>query len=137
MKPYCGLPMTLGAAAAGVGLIVWCKECQHQEPDPAEMAARYGAETAVLDWRASRRGRAKSRDTRTLRWSERDSNWRSRCDGQRYGVRSLKRRFDRRGMTSGAAGNGLWFQLVLIGNHIPCIRRPILVGRVAAGGVLK
>jgi hypothetical protein len=28
------------------------KECQHQvEPDPAEMAARYGAETTVLDWR--------------------------------------------------------------------------------------
>ena len=45
--------MTLGAAAAaGVRRIVWCKECQHQvEPDPAEMAARYGAETAVLDWR--------------------------------------------------------------------------------------
>jgi hypothetical protein len=45
--------MTLGAAAAaGVRLIVWCKACQHQvEPDPAEMAARYGAETSVLDWR--------------------------------------------------------------------------------------
>jgi hypothetical protein len=45
--------MTLGvAAAAGVRLIVWCKECQHQvEPDPAEMAARYGAETSVIDWR--------------------------------------------------------------------------------------
>jgi hypothetical protein len=28
------------------------QECQHQvEPDPAEMAARYGAETPVLDWR--------------------------------------------------------------------------------------
>jgi hypothetical protein len=42
--------MTLGvASAAGVRLIVWCKECRHQiEPDPAEMAARYGA---VLDWR--------------------------------------------------------------------------------------
>jgi len=40
--------MTLGvAAAAGVRLVVWCKECQHQvEPDP-----RYGAETSVLDWR--------------------------------------------------------------------------------------
>ena len=46
-------PMTLGnAAAARVRLIVWCKECQHQvEPDPAEMAARYGAETPVIDWR--------------------------------------------------------------------------------------
>jgi hypothetical protein len=32
--------MTLGnAARAGVRLIVWCKECQHQvEPDPAEQA---------------------------------------------------------------------------------------------------
>ena len=45
--------MTLGvAAAAGVRLIVWCKECQHQvEPDPAEMVARFGAETSVLAWR--------------------------------------------------------------------------------------
>jgi len=45
--------MTLGnAAAAHVRLIVWCKECQHQvEPDPAEIAARYGAETPRLDWR--------------------------------------------------------------------------------------
>jgi hypothetical protein len=45
--------MTLGAAAAAkVRLIVWCKDCQHQvEPDPAEMAARYGAGTSVLDWR--------------------------------------------------------------------------------------
>jgi hypothetical protein len=43
--------MTLGvAAAAQVRLIVWCKACQHQvEPDPAEMAARYGADTSVLD----------------------------------------------------------------------------------------
>jgi hypothetical protein len=31
---------------------VWCKACQHQvEPDPALMAERYGAGTAVLDWR--------------------------------------------------------------------------------------
>jgi hypothetical protein len=45
--------MTLGgAAAAQVRLIVWCRECRHQvEPDPAEMAARYGAVTALLDWR--------------------------------------------------------------------------------------
>jgi hypothetical protein len=45
--------MTLGnAAAAHVRLIVWCKDCRHQiEPDPAEMAARYGAETPVPDWR--------------------------------------------------------------------------------------
>lgn len=45
--------MTLGsAAAAGVRLIVWCRECQPQvEPDPGEQAKRYGAETTVLDWR--------------------------------------------------------------------------------------
>jgi hypothetical protein len=37
--------MTLGnAAAARVRFIVWCKDCQHQvEPDPGEMAQRYGA----------------------------------------------------------------------------------------------
>jgi hypothetical protein len=53
MKSEPGLPMTLAAAAAAqVRLIVWCKACQHQvEPDPAEMAARYGADASVLDWR--------------------------------------------------------------------------------------
>jgi hypothetical protein len=53
MKPYRGPPMTLGnAAKAEVRLIVWCRACSHQvEPDPAEMAARYGAETSVVDWR--------------------------------------------------------------------------------------
>jgi hypothetical protein len=53
MKSQPGPPMTLGAAAAAqVRLIVWCRACQHQvEPDPAEMAARYGADTSVLDWR--------------------------------------------------------------------------------------
>jgi hypothetical protein len=37
--------MTLGdAAAAGVRIIVWCKACQRQvEPNPAELAERYGA----------------------------------------------------------------------------------------------
>jgi hypothetical protein len=41
--------MTLGAAAAArVQLIVWCGDCQHQiEPDPAEMAERYGAELSA------------------------------------------------------------------------------------------
>jgi hypothetical protein len=40
--------------AARVRLIVWCEDCSHQiEPDPAEMATRHGAGTAVLDWRAS------------------------------------------------------------------------------------
>jgi hypothetical protein len=53
MKSLPGGRMTLGsAAAAQVRLIVWCEGCGHQdEPDPAEMAARYGAETPVLDWR--------------------------------------------------------------------------------------
>jgi hypothetical protein len=53
VKSEPGPPMTLGnAAAARVRLIVWCKACQHQvEPDPAEMAAQYGAATSVLDWR--------------------------------------------------------------------------------------
>jgi hypothetical protein len=43
--------MTLGnAAAACVRIIVWRKSCEHQvEPDPAEMAARHGDETTVLD----------------------------------------------------------------------------------------
>jgi hypothetical protein len=49
VKSHPGPPMTLGAVAQ-VRLIVWCKSCQHQvEPDPAEMAARYGAHTSVLD----------------------------------------------------------------------------------------
>ena|SRR5271155_4399394 len=50
---YSGQPMTLGnAAAARIRLIVWCRECGRQvEPDPAEMAERYGAETTVPDWR--------------------------------------------------------------------------------------
>ena len=53
MKSEPGPPMTLGnAAAARVRLIVWCKDCRHQvEPDAAEMVARYGVETPVLDWR--------------------------------------------------------------------------------------
>ena len=53
MNSYAGPPMTLGnAAAAHVRLIVWCKACRHQvEPDPAEMARRYGAETPVPVWR--------------------------------------------------------------------------------------
>jgi Zn finger protein HypA/HybF involved in hydrogenase expression len=44
--------MTLGnAAAARVRLIVWCRDCQHQiEPDPTEMAERYGTETTVPEW---------------------------------------------------------------------------------------
>jgi hypothetical protein len=46
--------MTLGnAATAHLRLIVWCLDCHHQvEPEPAEMAERYGAETSVPDWHA-------------------------------------------------------------------------------------
>jgi hypothetical protein len=34
-----------------VRLIVWCLDCRHQvEPDPVEMADRYGAEMAIPDW---------------------------------------------------------------------------------------
>jgi hypothetical protein len=33
-------------------LIVWCRGCGHQtEPDLVEMAARYGADISILDWR--------------------------------------------------------------------------------------
>jgi len=39
-------------SAAEIRLIVWCKSRQHQvEPNSAEMAARYGAELSVLEWR--------------------------------------------------------------------------------------
>jgi hypothetical protein len=53
MKSAPGPPMTLGnAAAARVRLIVWCKACGHRvEPEAAEMVERYGADTAVPDWR--------------------------------------------------------------------------------------
>jgi hypothetical protein len=53
MKSKRGPAMTLGnAAAAGVRLIVWCRNCQHQvEPDLADHARRYGAEITVLEWR--------------------------------------------------------------------------------------
>jgi hypothetical protein len=44
--------MTLGnAAASRVRLIVWCRGCRYQvEPDPAELAARFGAEMTVPEW---------------------------------------------------------------------------------------
>jgi hypothetical protein len=49
MKRYTSPPTTLGnAASAKVRVIVWCRDCQHRiEPDPAEHAARYGAELPV------------------------------------------------------------------------------------------
>jgi hypothetical protein len=45
--------MTVGSAAeAGLRLIVWCRGCGHQvEPDPIQLAERYGTERRVLDWR--------------------------------------------------------------------------------------
>jgi hypothetical protein len=64
VKGYSGPPMTLGnAAAAHVRLIVWCLDCRHQvEPDPAEMAERYGAKMTVPDWRGRLAcGRCRSR----------------------------------------------------------------------------
>jgi hypothetical protein len=52
VKSEPGPPMTLGgAAAARVRFIVWCLERRYQaEPDPAEMAERYGPATTVSDW---------------------------------------------------------------------------------------
>jgi hypothetical protein len=49
---YTGPPATLGStASAQVRVIVWCRDCRHQvEPDPAEHAARYGAELPVRTW---------------------------------------------------------------------------------------
>jgi hypothetical protein len=45
--------MTLeSVAAAKPRLMVRCKACgRRAEPDPAEIAQRYGAETIVLEWR--------------------------------------------------------------------------------------
>jgi hypothetical protein len=64
--------MTLGgAAAARVRFIVWCRDCRHQgEPDPAEMANRYGPETTGADWRKRLVcSRCASHDMdRSLRW---------------------------------------------------------------------
>jgi hypothetical protein len=58
--------MTLGnAAAAGVRLIVWCRDCAHQaEPDPVEQAQRYGTETAVPEWREQPSSRGDGRPGR-------------------------------------------------------------------------
>ena len=53
MNAYSGPPMTLGnAAEARVRFIVWCHAHHQVEPDPAEMAERYGAETTVPQWEA-------------------------------------------------------------------------------------
>jgi hypothetical protein len=52
MKSTSGPPATLGSTAvAHLRLIVWCLDCRHQvEPDPAEMAERYGAAMTLQDW---------------------------------------------------------------------------------------
>jgi hypothetical protein len=54
VKSEPGPPATLGStAAADLRLIVSCKDCRHRaEPDPAEVAARHGAETPVPNWAA-------------------------------------------------------------------------------------
>jgi hypothetical protein len=52
MNRYTGPPATLGStAAAQARLIVRCRNCRHEvEPDPAEMAERYGADLSIPDW---------------------------------------------------------------------------------------
>jgi hypothetical protein len=47
------VPLTLGhAAKASLQLIVWCKACTHQnQTDPADVAARFGADTSLQQWR--------------------------------------------------------------------------------------
>jgi len=52
LSPYRGPPMTLGSgAAAHLQFNAWCKACGHRsEPDPAEQARWYGAETTVPAW---------------------------------------------------------------------------------------
>ena len=51
-EPTGDAPRLRGSAAAGVRIVVWCKDCQHQvKPDPVEMVRRYGADVSVLDWK--------------------------------------------------------------------------------------
>jgi hypothetical protein len=52
VNPYRGPPATLGsAAAAQARIVVWGRGCRHRvEPDPAELARRYGADTPVPEW---------------------------------------------------------------------------------------
>jgi hypothetical protein len=52
-----------------VRLIVWCRDCGRQvEPEPGEMAERYGAETTVIDWHA-RLTRSGCAADRLISWS--------------------------------------------------------------------
>src|SRR6516162_96773 len=42
-----GRPVSRRRSSTGV----WCRDCSHEvEPDPAEMARHYGAETTVPEW---------------------------------------------------------------------------------------
>jgi hypothetical protein len=52
MKPYRGPRATLGStAAAQARIVVWCRDCRDRvEPDPAELARRYGADTPIPEW---------------------------------------------------------------------------------------
>ena len=45
-------PLTLGQAlAANVGIIAWCKSCNHRaEPDIATQVAHHGTGMPVIDW---------------------------------------------------------------------------------------
>jgi hypothetical protein len=54
MNAYRGLGVApRDAAAASVRPLVWCLDCgRRSEPDPAEMAERFGADTTVPDGRA-------------------------------------------------------------------------------------
>jgi hypothetical protein len=64
MKPYTGPPATPRQhRGAGARIIVWCRDCRHEiEPDPAELASRYGADTSVLGWRERLVSRCGSRE---------------------------------------------------------------------------
>ena len=74
--------MTLGnAAAARVRLIVWCRACQHQvEPDPAEHARRYGAETSILAMEKASHTEAKD-DLPPEKWTPGYAYFASACCG--------------------------------------------------------
>jgi hypothetical protein len=63
--------LTGRAAKASVRIIIRCRSCGRQaDPDPSELAARYGAESSVLDWRerliCSRYGRHSTKSAARL-----------------------------------------------------------------------
>jgi hypothetical protein len=49
----CGLRRAAAVVSRRVRLLVWCGKARqhHVEPNPEEMASRYGADTSVQDWR--------------------------------------------------------------------------------------